>query len=153
MEAPVKKADIGVGIFLILFAGLVFVATEPYRAETIYIYGPHLFPRLCAAGLAILGSVLIINAFWGRVLSMTDRIDRQGFFRLLIALAMFAAYIKAMQVLGFVTTTFLFLFVLMTFLKQQGVLLRIASSLLATLIVYGLFRWFLVLPLPEGIFI
>jgi len=48
--------------------------------------------------------------------------------------------------------TSVFLFVLMTFLGQKGVIVRIMSSIAASVIVWAIFRYFLVIPLPTGLF-
>jgi hypothetical protein len=40
----------------------------------------------------------------------------------------------------------------MTFLGQQGVIIRIMSSIGASVVVWSIFRYFLVIPLPTGMF-
>ncbi|MBI5966232.1 MAG: tripartite tricarboxylate transporter TctB family protein, partial [Deltaproteobacteria bacterium] len=59
-------------------------------------------------------------------------------------------YLFLTTILGFATATFVFLFILMTFLKQRGILIRIFSSLATSVIVWAIFRYFLIIPLPEG---
>jgi hypothetical protein len=45
-----------------------------------------------------------------------------------------------------------FLFVLMAFLQQKGMMRRILSSISVSLIVWVIFRYFLVIPIPAGMF-
>lgn len=147
-----KRADIGVGIGLIIFGTWVFWYSSAYRKTVIYIYGPNFFPQVLSILLGICGIILIIRAKKGDVLPKTDRIDLHGFLRMVIAIGFCVGYLFLMQVIGFAMGTSVFLFVLMTFLGQQGLMKRIMSSVAASLIVWAIFRYFLVIPLPMGMF-
>ncbi|OGP52468.1 MAG: hypothetical protein A3K30_05600 [Deltaproteobacteria bacterium RBG_13_51_10] len=70
--------------------------------------------------------------------------------RVLVSIGICIGYLLLTNVLGFATSTFLFLFVLMTLLKQKRIILRIGASMAASLIVWAIFKYFLVIPLPEG---
>ncbi len=146
-----KKVDIGVGIFLMALCVMVFVATEPYRAKSVFIYGPHFFPRLLGICLFILGGVLIWNAYIGKVLEQKDRIDPKGFIRMSIALGMSVIYVVLMSILGFAMSTFLFLLTMQTFFHYRSVVLRLIISVFITAIVYMIFHYILIIPLPEPI--
>jgi hypothetical protein len=146
----VKKEDIGIGIGLLILSTWLFWYVGRYRPVEIYIYGPDFFPRILAVMMAILGLSLIVNALLGNSLKMGDRIDPKGFIRLLISIAICIGYLFLTTILGFATATFVFLFALMTFLKQRGILIRIFSSLGTAIIVWAIFRYFLIIPLPEG---
>lgn len=145
-----KKADIGAGIGLILLSAWVFWKSYAYRHTVIYIYGPNFFPQILAIFTAVCAIILIIRALQGKALSYKDRIDGQGFVRMLVAIAMCIGYLLLMQVIGFAMSTFVFLFALMTFLRQKGWVSRTISSVVVSLIVWAIFRYFLVIPIPEG---
>jgi hypothetical protein len=102
--------------------------------------------------MGLCGVILIVRAMKGKVLPKTDRIDMQGFLRMVIAIGICIGYLFLMQAIGFAMGTSVFLFVLMTFLGQQGLSKRVMSSIAASLIVWAIFRYFLVIPLPTGIF-
>jgi hypothetical protein len=140
----VKRADIGVGIGLIILSTWVFWYANVYREKEIYIYGPNFFPQILSVLMGLCGIILII--------SKTDRIDIRGFLRMVIAIGMCIGYLFLMQGIGFAMGTSVFLFVLMTFLGQQGFMIRIMSSMAASVIVWAIFRYFLVIPLPTGMF-
>jgi hypothetical protein len=76
----------------------------------------------------------------------------KGFVRMVLAIVMCIGYLFLMQVIGFAMGTIVFLFALMTFLGQQGMVKRITSSVATSLIVWAIFRYFLIIPLPTGIF-
>lgn len=145
-----KREDIGIGIGLLILSTWLFWYVGRYSVKEIYGYGPDFFPRVLAVMMAIFGLSLIINALLGNSLKMGDKIDPKGFIRLLIAIAICIGYLFLTKILGFATATFIFLFILMTFLKQKGIFIRMFSSLATSIIVWAIFRYFLVIPLPEG---
>ena len=147
-----KKADIGVGIALIVFSVWVFLQSYTYRQTVIYVYGPNFFPQVLAVLMTVCAIVLIFWATKGKALPYTDRIDRRGFVRAIIAIGMSIGYLFLMQVIGFAMATGVFLFTLMAFLKQKGIVIRAASAVAVALIVWGIFRYLLVIPIPTGMF-
>ena len=146
-----KKADIGTGIGLIIFSAWIFWYAGAYRKATIYYYGPNFFPQLIAIAMSICAIILILNAIRGKSLENPDRIELRGFIRMVIAILICIGYLFLMQVVGFTIGTCIFLYVLMMFIGQKGVKKRIISSMAVSLIVWGIFRYFLVIPLPTGI--
>jgi putative tricarboxylic transport membrane protein len=147
-----RRADIGVGIGLIILSTWIFWYSSAYRKAVIYIYGPNFFPQILSILMGLCGVILIVRAMKGKVLPKTDRIDMQGFLRMVIAIGICIGYLFLMQAIGFAMGTSVFLFVLMTFLGQKGLSKRVMSSIAASLIVWAIFRYFLVIPLPTGIF-
>jgi hypothetical protein len=100
--------------------------------------------------MGICAIVLIIRAFQGKALSQTEHIDRHGFMKMIVAIVMCIGYLFLMQVIGFAMATCVFLFALMAFLHQQGMVKRVFSSIVVALIVWAIFRYFLVIPIPTG---
>jgi len=147
-----KKADIGVGIGLIVLSTWLFFYAQGYAQAAIYYYGPNFFPQFLALAMTACAVVLIIKGLKGRSLAAEERIDPRGFLRMLIAIAMCLGYLILMQVIGFTFGTMVFLFFLMTFLKQEGLGKRTFASVLASLVVWAIFTYFLIIPLPTGMF-
>jgi putative tricarboxylic transport membrane protein len=147
-----KKADIAVGSGLIIFSAWIFWYSGEYSKATIYYYGPNFFPRILAIAMSICAIILILNAFRGKSQEASDRINAKGFVRMVIAIAICIGYLFLMQFVGFAMGTCVFLYVLMMFIGQKGQVKRIFSSISAALIVWTIFRYFLVIPLPTGVF-
>ena len=147
-----KKADIGVGIGLIIASTWIFWYTSEYRKATIYYYGPNFFPQLLAITMSICAIILILNAIRGKSIEGLDRIHLKGFIRMVIAIAICIGYLFLMQAIGFAMGTSVFLYVLMMFIGQQGQVKRISSSIAVSLIVWAIFRYFLIIPMPTGMF-
>jgi len=148
----VKKADIGAGIGLIIFSAWIFWYASIYSKTTIYYYGPNFFPQVLSIAMCICAIFLILRALQGKALERLDRINSKGFMRMVIAIAICIGYLFLMQVIGFAIGTCVFLFVLMLFIGQKGLTKRSASSIVVSLIVWAIFRFFLVIPLPTGMF-
>ncbi len=146
-----KKVDVGIGIFLIFFNTWLFWYSGRYKEVTVHVYGPDLFPRLLAVLMTCLALGLIINAWRGKSLKMEDRIDPKGFLRVLVAISICVGYIFLIHILGFASSTFIFLFVLMGLLKQKGFLIRLFSAITTSLIIWAIFKYFLIIPMPEGL--
>lgn len=147
-----KKADIGAGIGLIIFSAWIFWYASIYSKTTIYYYGPNFFPQVLSIAMCICAIFLILRALQGKALERLDRINSKGFMRMVIAIAICIGYLFLMQVIGFAIGTCVFLFVLMLFIGQKGLAKRSASSIVVSLIVWAIFRYFLVIPLPTGMF-
>ena len=146
-----RKADIKAGIFMILFGAWVFWYSSRYAEVVINIYGPNFFPQILSIFIAICGVILIIHAKRGKAPEKEEKIDKQGFLRMTIAIGICIGYLLLMQVVGFAIGSCVFLFVLMTFLGQQVMMQRIVSSITASMMVWAIFRYFLVIPLPTGL--
>jgi hypothetical protein len=147
----VRKADIKAGIFMILFGVFVFWYSSRYAEVVINIYGPNFFPQFLSIVICICGVILIVHAKRGKAPEKEEKIDRKGFVRMAVSIGICIGYLLLMQVVGFAIGSFVFLFVMMTFLRQQGVTKRIVSSIAASMLVWAIFRYFLVIPLPTGL--
>ncbi len=147
-----KKADIGVGSGLIIISAWIIWYAGKYSKATIYYYGPNFFPQILAVAMIICAIILILNALRGKSQEKSDRIQLKGFVRMVIAIAICIGYLFLMQFVGFAMGTCVFLYVLMMFIGQKGLVKRISSSIAVALIVWAIFRYFLVIPLPTGIF-
>jgi len=148
-----KKVDIGVGGGLLTLSIWLFCYAGRYKDLAVMGYGPDLFPRILASMMIFLALGLIINALLGKSLKKEDNIDPRGFLRVLISIGICIGYLFLINGLGFATSTFLFLFVLMTLLKQKRIFLRIGASFIVSITVWFIFRYVLVIPLPEGLLI
>jgi len=135
---------------MILFSVWVFWYSSRYAKVVINIYGPNFFPQLLSIFIFICAVLLIVNAVKGKSPGKGEWIDRRGFVRMAVSIGICIGYILWMQAIGFAMGSFVFLWILMTFLKQKDVWKRTASSAVASLIVWAIFRYFLVIPLPTG---
>ncbi len=147
-----KKIDIGVGIGLIIFSVAVFFKANSYRLGAVSVYGPNFFPQILSALTCMCAICLLINAVRGNAIEAEDHIDKRGFLRMICAIGICVGYLFLMQVIGFALATCVFIFSLMALLSQVGMLKRIINSIVVSLVIWGIFRFFLLIPIPTGIF-
>lgn len=148
-----KRIDIGVGSALSLFSVIVFLYADQYSMERLSQYGPDFFPKALAVIMLCFSVKLIVDAsVRGKFQKDMETIDRKGFIRSAITLGIAIVYLLTMQLLGFLISTILFLYVLMTYIGHKGKLVRLLASVGVSLVVFGIFVLFLKIPLPEGIF-
>jgi len=147
-----QKTDVGVGAGLIGFSAWVYWYAGTYRAATIYFYGPNFFPQSLAFLMAVSAGILIYQGAKGRNLEPCETIHLRGFVRMLTAIGMCIAYLVLMQFVGFAISTCVFLYALMSFLGKKGVIAKVFPAVLTSLIVWAIFRYFLIIPLPTGEF-
>ncbi|MGD9123570.1 MAG: tripartite tricarboxylate transporter TctB family protein [Desulfarculaceae bacterium] len=147
-----QKADVGAGVGLIMLSAWVFWYAGTYRGATIYFYGPNFFPQVLSIAMAASAAILLYKGARGRNIDPGESIHFRGFLRMLAAIAMCIAYLFLMQILGFAISTSIFLFSLMTFLGKKGIFLRAFAAVITSLIVWAIFRFFLIIPLPTGEF-
>lgn len=148
-----KRIDIGVGIILCIFSVIIYLyAEQQYVGRGVNRYGPNFFPQVLSLMMFLASIALIVQAFRGKALKNLEEVNKQGFVRATVTLVLAIAYVFLMNFLGFYLSTVIFLFVVMTYLGQKKLWIRILVSLLVATAVYGLFHYFLKIPLPEGIF-
>lgn len=147
-----QKTDVGTGVGLLGLSAWVFFYSADYAKQAVFFYGPSFFPQLLSAAMAICAVILIYKGSKGLNPEPCDRIHFRGFLRMLAAIAMCIVYLVLMQYIGFAISTAIFLFALMTYLEHKGVLIRAISSVGASLIVWSIFEYFLIIPVPTGVF-
>lgn len=147
-----KRTDIIVGLFLIFGSALVFFEAGTYANKGVQqtFYGPPLFPQILSILIVLCCALLIFNALRGKSLRRAERIDRQGFLRLLVSLFIAVIYWASIDFFGFLLATPVFLFALMTQLGARNWVTRVAVAILTPLVIWWLFEKVLVVQLPEG---
>ncbi len=147
-----KRIDIGIGIILCLLSVAIYLYAEQYAGRGVNSYGPNFFPQALSFMLFLAAVGLIIQALRGKALKNLEAMNKPGLLRTAVTLLIATAYVLLMNVLGFYLATGLFLFVVMTYLGQKKLWIRVLVSVLVATAVYSLFHYFLKIPLPEGIF-
>ena len=146
-----KKADIFVGLLIFFISAAVFVMTQKFVGKVYTGYGPDRFPRFLAVIWSILGILLIINAVRDKYFQEDMKITAYGLMRVSAVLGLTIAALIAMNYIGFILATMVYIFLIMSFLKEKSWTGRIATSVGVTMGVYLIFKYVMVIPLPEFI--
>ena len=110
--------------------------------------GPGFFPFWGGLLLGVFALMLL-----ARSLKLRERLDLGAlpWPALILVLGALLGYLLFLETLGFVIVTFLFLLALFCF-AEIGWIKQIAWSAIATTLVYGLFKFWLKVQLPQGLF-
>jgi putative tricarboxylic transport membrane protein len=141
--------DLASGLFWLAIA--IFVSLEGFtrlKLGTLRQPGPGFFPFWSGLLLGTLSLILLARSLKSR--------EQLGFGAtqwpaLLLVLGALLAYLLFLETLGFVIVTFLFLLLLFRFGKT-GWIKSTAGSVIATSLAYALFRLWLQVQLPRGLF-
>ncbi|MGM0549064.1 MAG: tripartite tricarboxylate transporter TctB family protein [Bacillota bacterium] len=160
------KRDRIVAIFMLVLSGLAYYGSRSFSEMA------QIFPAYIIYVLAILSLLLLLKTFnkdnykhieqevdqkTGEVKEVIEKaevvtIDQEGKKRVLITVLATIAYIYLMNYLGFFVTTYCFMFVLFTLLKVNNLMVKIFVPLFTSAFVFLIFRVFLTVPTPKGIF-
>ena len=145
--------DALLGALLLGFAGWVWWLTTFFPAFPGQDYGPNLFPRILAAGIALCALLLVLRGLRAR----TGLITFEAWVREPARLASFLAipgaalfYILVSDPLGFIPTAFLLLTALFLWFRARPVV-ALPSALGVTLLVHWFFAGMMRVPLPRGV--
>jgi len=141
------------GALLIGFAGWVWWQTSFFPAFPGQDYGPNLFPRILAAGIALAGLALLLRGLraGGALLVIEPWVRDPARLLSFLAIPLAAGfYLLAATPLGFIPTAFLLLAGLFLWFRARPlVALPVAASV--TLLVHWFFAGLMRVPLPRGL--
>lgn len=141
------------GAVLLGFAGWVWWLTTFFPSFPGQDYGPNLFPRLLAAGIALCALMLVLRGLRARGAALTLAQWTRDPVRLVSVLLMPGAvlfYILASEPLGFIPTAFLLLTALFLWFRTR-LLVALPVAAGVSLVVHWFFAGLMRVPLPRGV--
>ena len=141
--------DLASGLFWLAIA--IFVSLEGFtklKFGTLRQPGPGFFPFWGGLLLGVLSLILLARSLKSREWLKSGAIPWPA---LLLVLGALLGYLLFLETLGFVIVTFLFLLALFCF-AEIGWIKQVAWSVIATSLAYGLFKFWLQVQLPRGLF-
>ena len=146
------NADTVISLVLLVFAIAVFVKAGEYEKSISAGVGAHFFPRILASGLAGFSLLLLILSLVGKTSPPEEGSAGVPASRQMqiisVAIVTLGIYAWLMNILGFLASTVLYLVFMIRFLDERRLWVLGLYPLAITAAVYGVFRWFLDVPLP-----
>ncbi len=140
-------ADLSAASISLVFAGWAFHESGRWPAPE-FIGGPAIVPRAVATILVVVALTLAWNALRGRSDVVEKPLDATKIQRIALTLGLTAAYAVALEPVGFLPSTFVFL---VAFLHVMGATNRVSIvgfSVLLTAGFHAIFDLALKVPLP-----
>lgn len=135
-------------IILCTMSGIVIYSASNFDMS--YIgdsgLGPDFFPKVIAVILIILSVLLFLSK------DKTKQENRNIKYTMMVII-IFAIYIFMIGKLGYLVSTILFSFTIISILKKNSIILKIIYSLIFPIGLYLLFTYIFKVSLPTGIFI
>jgi len=149
-DSFMKLSDIGSSVLLALLGGLTAWQAQKLSLGVVRAPGPGFFP-FCL-GLLLIGAALVIFT-QGLKREPAGRQGGQGKGRVYAALAALFIYAFVLEPLGYVLTTFLLLYFLLTMLTRKKWWYGPLVACLFTVVSYVIFGIWLKILLPKGILV
>lgn len=147
------KRDQLTGAVLILLGVVVFMMTTSFSIPITSAYpGPRMLPTIAAFGFAVCGLGIFVN---GTMSKKEEKayMAKAGWIRIGITLAVIAAYIAAMTVVGYLIATPVILYLLTTMFARGSrttIRARVIFSVAVAVIIYVIYVFAFGLTLPGG---
>lgn len=147
--------DIILGLCFMVLGVITVAVAQQYPTMPSLQYGPSMFPSLIGGGFFIGGLVLIAI----QLLELRKRpdaprtnkpIDYRMFLISLLPCVLIVFYIIGSEYLGATLAMAIIMFLLML-VRKTPLLLALAVSVVASLVIHVLFSKYLLIPLPEGL--
>ena len=133
--------------------GIMVYAWQVLQLGTIHMPDAGLLPFLCGAGLALLG-ILWIVTLQAKEERKSDAPEEERVpYRPYVSLVLMVIYALAMETLGYITSTVIFMIAWQQIIEREKWLKTIIITVLGTVAMYALFNLFLKVPIPEEIFL
>ncbi|MHB9097165.1 MAG: tripartite tricarboxylate transporter TctB family protein [Syntrophales bacterium] len=132
---------------------IMYYAWHTLKIGSIHVPDAGFLPFLCGAGLAILGIVWILILQWKKEQGNENPAEKRLWYRPVISLALMVLYGWAMEAVGYITSTLIFMVAWQQIIEREKWLKTMIISLLGTLAMYALFVYLLKVPIPPEFFV
>ena len=132
---------------------IMYYAWHTLKIGSIHVPDAGFLPFLCGVGLAILGIVWILILQWTKERKNENSAEKRLWHRPLLSLALMVLYGLAMEVVGYISSTLVFMVAWEKIIEREKWIKTMVISLLGTLAMYALFVYFLKVPIPQELFL
>lgn len=145
-----KKGNIISSVILICLSIFILIQAKTFPKAGGNIPGPGFFPKILAIFLIGLSSALIILSYINKEDKKVVLIDKNNS-KVYLTILIITIYLILMNIVGFLISTPILLFVLILVYGMKGYIKNVIISVFITVVIYGVFQVLLTVPLPSGI--
>ena len=152
------RRDTGIGLGLLAFCGVLYWQTGAISTPPFVPIGPAFYPRVLLVLLAGLGVWLVVEDLH-RGRGPSQRVKKPegpppNYRRVLLGFLVFLAYVASLTLLGYITSTCLFVLGLSWAIgprERRGLPKLVAIAFGTALVIYLVFEKYLFVFLPRGL--
>jgi putative tricarboxylic transport membrane protein len=134
-------------------AAVMYYAWRELGLGSIHAPDAGLVPFLCGAGLAVLGIIWAVMLQWTEEKRGDASAEKKLWHKPLLSLLLMVAYAWAMETVGYISSTLLFMVAWEQIIERERWVKTIVIALLGTLSMYALFVFVLHVPVPAELFL
>jgi putative tricarboxylic transport membrane protein len=150
----VKKYERITAVITSLAGGwIMYYGWHTLKIGSIHVPDAGFLPFLCGTGLAILGIVWILILQWKKEQGDEGLAEKRLWHRPLISMVLMILYGWAMETIGYITSTLIFMVAWQQIIEREGWLKTMVISLAGTFAMYALFVYLLKVPIPPEFFV
>lgn len=156
-----KYKELIIGIVIIIFAIVYFIGSFSIKQNKVVSIGAEFMPRLYGLILFILALLQIYQGLiYVKKYKITEekfkaKEDNKDTKNVILTFLLILLYISMMEILGFILSSALFLFLMSFLLSPANVKVKYYLSMIYSIVlsicIYVLFHNFMLMPLPKGI--
>lgn len=132
---------------------IVYYAWDTLKIGSIHVPDAGFLPFLCGTGLVMLGIAWFLALQWRKERQTEASREKRLWHRPLLSLVLMVLYGLAMEAVGYVTSTLIFMVAWEKIIEREKWIKTLIISLLGTLAMYALFVYFLKVPIPQELFL
>ena len=156
-----KNKDFWGSIVFLVVAGVLFTysSTYPVKEGGIAVLNPGFYPKLLSVILGVLSVALLVTSLRNPVQQKGSAgvlKSKKAIFLFSITLFLLVLYPFLLDLLGFASSSFIFIFFLIFFLTEDAkkkLFFILPMSLALSLLMFVIFKVILKIPFPSGILI
>jgi len=131
---------------------IMYYAWHTLKVGSIHMPDAGFLPFLCGGGLAVLGIIWLLMLQWAKGQGDKRPAEKRLWHRPLLSLVLMALYGWAMETVGYVTSTLIFMIAWQQIIEREKWVRTMLISVLGTLAMYALFVYLLKVPIPAEFF-
>lgn len=142
-----KKSDLSISVIMICTGIAALVKASDYPAQS------RMIPYVYSSALILFSLLFGLRTFFGNAKSDGDSVRKEEpITKVFFVMGLILGYIASIQVLGFYTSTTLFLLIFMLLMRAASWHISIIVSIATSVVVFFFFESLLNIPVPKGIF-
>jgi hypothetical protein len=150
MDGRAARRERWAALAVLGFASAALVEARRLPFGSVSVPGAGFFPLTLSAGLALLGTLLVVRAFTAPPTGAAAFVAPGGRARMLTVVVALFAYAAALGWLGFALTTFALMVVLFRVVESHGWPRALVESAAAAALSHVVFKTWLGVRLPPG---